>query len=478
MEPTPAGSLVGAPPRRRHRGARWPPTTTPSTASTRAQQPRIDAGELDPDRPHPPGRRLRLYVGDEIATRRNDRHLRTDRGEMVRNRATGPSPPSTPTASHRHRTHRHRPPPRRLRGRRTSSWATPPPATPPRAAPSTTPSSSSTAHRRPRRVRPHDPRPAHQPRLRRPPRRGHRRRRVRPLSGQRLDRRARPRPPRRTHRPLHRVGPGCSTVLCCAPSSSDAATSKPTSTRLSPARTASPPRSATPGGRPRCRAGRRRAPRPLPARPGAVDDYDRPLRRRRHDCEVAAARRDLTDLPRRLTSAELKFRPPPNLRQPPPRLTTTPPPAHAATGHRGRARRARRPPRRRPTHPHPRHPPQQPGHIVDVFGPRPLGRRHRMGRRRRPPRPTPRRLRDRRRRSLGAIAPLLHPPVFAASCEAVARLTGPLAPPDMQRSIELEGVGNRVLTRATSTTAWRPYRSQCQSRSVVSWCVQSSAAIG
>ncbi|MGD9750934.1 MAG: MobF family relaxase [Acidimicrobiia bacterium] len=52
-----------------------------------AQQHRIDTGELDPNGPaaHTEAG-YRLLVGDEIATRRNDRQLRTDSGEMVRNR--------------------------------------------------------------------------------------------------------------------------------------------------------------------------------------------------------------------------------------------------------------------------------------------------------------------------------------------------------------------------------------------------------
>jgi conjugative relaxase-like TrwC/TraI family protein len=52
-----------------------------------AQDRRLEAGELDP---HGPSAftvgGYRLLVGDEIATRHNDRHLRTDGGEMVRNR--------------------------------------------------------------------------------------------------------------------------------------------------------------------------------------------------------------------------------------------------------------------------------------------------------------------------------------------------------------------------------------------------------
>jgi hypothetical protein len=55
--------------------------------NTLAQQARIDAGQLDPTGPSvTTDAGQRLLVGDEIATRRNDRHLRTDRGDMVRNR--------------------------------------------------------------------------------------------------------------------------------------------------------------------------------------------------------------------------------------------------------------------------------------------------------------------------------------------------------------------------------------------------------
>ncbi|MEZ5232332.1 MAG: MobF family relaxase [Acidimicrobiales bacterium] len=53
----------------------------------RAQQHRIDLGELDPNGPAARTESgYRLLVGDEIATRRNDRQLRTDTGQMVRNR--------------------------------------------------------------------------------------------------------------------------------------------------------------------------------------------------------------------------------------------------------------------------------------------------------------------------------------------------------------------------------------------------------
>lgn len=45
------------------------------------------AGELDNLGSWAPLRTGVALLGDEIATRRNDRQLRTDRGEMVRNRA-------------------------------------------------------------------------------------------------------------------------------------------------------------------------------------------------------------------------------------------------------------------------------------------------------------------------------------------------------------------------------------------------------
>jgi conjugative relaxase-like TrwC/TraI family protein len=53
----------------------------------RAQTLRLRAGELDHDSRAIEVGGVRLFVGDEIATRRNDRHLTTDQGEMIRNRA-------------------------------------------------------------------------------------------------------------------------------------------------------------------------------------------------------------------------------------------------------------------------------------------------------------------------------------------------------------------------------------------------------
>jgi len=50
------------------------------------QQRRIDAHELDPNGPALDVARERLLVGDEVATRRNQRTLRTDCGIMVKNR--------------------------------------------------------------------------------------------------------------------------------------------------------------------------------------------------------------------------------------------------------------------------------------------------------------------------------------------------------------------------------------------------------
>ena len=53
----------------------------------RAQQMRVRAGEIDPAGRHVTVGAYTLHVGDEIATRHNDRTLITDRHEMVRNRA-------------------------------------------------------------------------------------------------------------------------------------------------------------------------------------------------------------------------------------------------------------------------------------------------------------------------------------------------------------------------------------------------------
>jgi ATP-dependent exoDNAse (exonuclease V) alpha subunit len=54
----------------------------------RCQQTRIRAGEIDPDGPTATAGPYTLHIGDEIATRQNDRRLITDTGDMVRNRAT------------------------------------------------------------------------------------------------------------------------------------------------------------------------------------------------------------------------------------------------------------------------------------------------------------------------------------------------------------------------------------------------------
>ncbi len=53
----------------------------------RCQHTRIQAGEIDPAGRHVTVGVYKIHAGDEIATRQNDRRLSTDRGEMVRNRA-------------------------------------------------------------------------------------------------------------------------------------------------------------------------------------------------------------------------------------------------------------------------------------------------------------------------------------------------------------------------------------------------------
>jgi conjugative relaxase-like TrwC/TraI family protein len=65
-----------------------PTNETVAVLNERAQLVRIHAGEIDPDGRHARIAGGRVFVGDEIATRHNDRRLRTDRGDMVRNRAT------------------------------------------------------------------------------------------------------------------------------------------------------------------------------------------------------------------------------------------------------------------------------------------------------------------------------------------------------------------------------------------------------
>ena len=76
---------------RRQTGARGllmsPTNETTERLNLRAQQLRIGAGEIDPDRRHLNVGAYTVHVGDEIATRQNDRTLTTDRNEMVRNRA-------------------------------------------------------------------------------------------------------------------------------------------------------------------------------------------------------------------------------------------------------------------------------------------------------------------------------------------------------------------------------------------------------
>jgi hypothetical protein len=54
----------------------------------RCQSARLRRGEVDADGPRAAAGPYQILAGDEIATRHNDRHLVTDRGDMVRNRAT------------------------------------------------------------------------------------------------------------------------------------------------------------------------------------------------------------------------------------------------------------------------------------------------------------------------------------------------------------------------------------------------------
>ena len=65
-----------------------PSNDTVDRINERCQQLRVRAGELDCYGPAAQAADGLVLAGDEIATRHNDRQLRTDRGEMVRNRAT------------------------------------------------------------------------------------------------------------------------------------------------------------------------------------------------------------------------------------------------------------------------------------------------------------------------------------------------------------------------------------------------------
>ena len=63
-----------------------PTNETVVALNQRAQALRLQAGEINLHRPSAPAGPYRLYVGDVVATRRNDRDLRTDCGLMVKNR--------------------------------------------------------------------------------------------------------------------------------------------------------------------------------------------------------------------------------------------------------------------------------------------------------------------------------------------------------------------------------------------------------
>ena len=63
-----------------------PTNETAAELNLRAQDLRAEAGEIDILGPSVSVGDRRLYCGDLVATRRNDRHLRTDRGLMIKNR--------------------------------------------------------------------------------------------------------------------------------------------------------------------------------------------------------------------------------------------------------------------------------------------------------------------------------------------------------------------------------------------------------
>ncbi len=63
-----------------------PTNETVTQINTTAQQKRIIIGEIDTNGRHVDASGYRLWVGDEIVTRRNHRQLHTDQGLMIRNR--------------------------------------------------------------------------------------------------------------------------------------------------------------------------------------------------------------------------------------------------------------------------------------------------------------------------------------------------------------------------------------------------------
>ncbi len=70
-----------------HTGLLMSPTNEATERlNQRCQHTRIRSGEIDPTGRHLTVGVYEVHVGDEIATRQNDRRLTTDRGEMVRNR--------------------------------------------------------------------------------------------------------------------------------------------------------------------------------------------------------------------------------------------------------------------------------------------------------------------------------------------------------------------------------------------------------
>ncbi len=181
-----------------------PTNETVAVLNERCQQLRIRAGEIDPNGRHAHTACGPVFTGDEISTRHNDRRLRTDRGEMVRNRANWTvdhvGRDGSIVASGRQRSPRHRPPARRLRGRACRAGLRH--HRHGRSGPHCRRGNSlpRQSHRRPQHLRPAHPRPREQRGVRLHHWRGLCRRRTHALPHHRLDRSTRPHPPSRTHR--------------------------------------------------------------------------------------------------------------------------------------------------------------------------------------------------------------------------------------------------------------------------------------
>ena len=253
----------------------------------RCQQTRIKAGEIDPNGRHLTVGVYEVHVGDEIATRQNERRLITDRGEMVRNRAIWTvdhiHPDGSLTATGKNGTVR-------LPADYVAEHVELAYARTVMGAQGRNVQGGQLlreAHRRPQPLRRHDPRHRHERSVHGHQRRTDRRRHLRPIHRHRLDRPPRPRPTSRTPR---------------------RETPPPRPARrpwLGRARSGASTRERRSVEREKAEAERTiaEADAALDKAQALLDRYDRPLHRRKHEAEITNAKRDLARLPRTIDEA-------------------------------------------------------------------------------------------------------------------------------------------------------------------------------